>query len=232
MSTSFAHENSIDSLEESEKSPETFQSLPQEFDLIHPCLPADRALPTFRAYLAMMLNDPSSPLKSESSVATYASCATCWVRRYASGVELRYALSKEFISTTAQEDTTKAIFTRGIAQTRCGLNHLLRMYKLCCKQFHPNIKEIFKPKKFDVKKRKRVVLENTPTVHSEYVEELAEEFIHRFHATSDSFPTTVIGMKQFLKLFDHFKEERLTEKVWELCGVSKDVLLANTGSEI
>lgn len=232
MSTSLVHENSITALEENTSAVETLELLPNEFRDIHPCLPADRALPTFRAYLAHLLNDPKSPLKSESSVATYASCATCWVRRYARGVELQYALSKEFIATTAKEDTTKAIFARGIAQTRCGLNHLVRMYKQCCQQFHPSIKEIFKPKKYDVKKRKRVLLENTPTVHTEFIDELAEEFIHRFRATSEGFPTTVVGMKQFLRLFDHFKEERLTEKVWELCGISKDVLLANTVYEV
>lgn len=228
MSASEVQENSINALERPVSCGETFKPLPEEFRDIHPCLPADRALSTFRAYLAILLNDPDSPLKSESSVATYASCATCWIRRYARGVELQYALSKEFIATTAKEDTTKAIFARGIAQTRCGLNHLVRMYKQCCKQFHPTIQTIFKPKTFDVKKRKRIVLENTPTLHNQFVDELAEEFIHRFRAASDGFPTTVIGMKQFLRLFVQFKEERLTEKVWGLCGVSKEVLLANT----
>lgn len=199
-----------------------------KFKEVHPCLHADRALTYFRTYLALMLKDPTSPLKSESSVSTYASCATCWVRRYARGVELQYALSPKFISDTAKDDTTKAIFARGFPQTRCGLRHFVRMYELCCKLFHPTIKPIFKAKTFDVKKRKRVVLENTPTLHTKFVDDLAEEFIHRFRATSDGFPTTAIGMKKFLRLFDQFKEERLTEKVWALCGVSREVLLANT----
>jgi len=228
MSASVVQENSMNALEGPVKVPETSKPLPEEFRDIHPCLSTDRALGTFRAYLSLMLKDPDSPLKSESSVATYASCATCWIRRYARGIELQHALSKEFIATTAKEDTTKAIFARGIAQTRCGLNHLVRMYKLCCKQFHPTIGTIFKPKAYEAKKRKRVVLENTPTLHHEFVEELAEEFIHRFRATSEGFPTTVVGMKQFLRLFVQFKDERLTEKVWEFCGVSKDILLANT----
>lgn len=230
MSASVVQENSMNTLEKAQSSPETSKALPDGFRLIHPCLHADRALSTFRHYLGLMLKDPDSPLRSESSVATYASCATCWIRRYARGVELRYALSKEFIASTAKEDTVKAIFARGVAQTRCGLNHLVRMYERCCKQFHPAIKteDIFKPKSYESKKRKRVVLENTPTLHHEFVEELAEEFIHRFRATSEGFPTTVVGMKQFLRLFVQFKDERLTEKVWELCGVSKEVLLTNT----
>lgn len=220
----------MNALEKAQSSPETSKLLPDGFRLIHPCLHADRALSTFRHYLGLMLKDPDSPLRSESSVATYASCATCWIRRYARGVELRHALSKEFIASTANEDTVKAIFARGVAQTRCGLNHLVRMYEQCCKQFHPTIKaeDIFKPKSYESKKRKRVVLENTPTLHHEFVEELAEEFIHRFRASSEGFPTTVVGMKQLLRLFVQFKDERLTEKVWELCGVSKEVLLTNT----
>ena len=230
MSASVVQENSMNALEKAQSSPETSKPLPDGFRLIHPCLHADQALDRFRLYLGLMLKDPDSPLRSESSVATYASCATCWIRRYARGVELQYALSKEFIASTAKEDTVKAIFARSIAQTRCGLNHLVRMYEQCCKQFHPSIKaeDIFKPKSYESKKRKRVVLENTPTLHHEFVEELAEEFIHRFRASSEGFPTTVVGMKQFLRLFVQFKDERLTEKVWELCGVSKEVLLTNT----
>lgn len=228
MSASVVQENSMNTLEGRKNVPNKSRKLPDEFRDVHPCLHSERALGTFRAYLSLMLKDPNSLLKSESSVATYASCAACWVRRYANGVELQYALSKQFIASTAKEDTTKAIFARGIAQTRCGLNHFKRMYVACCEQFHPKIKTIFKPKAFLAKKRKRLSLQNTATLHHEFVEELAEEFIHRFRATSESFPQTISGMKQFLRLFVQFKDERLTEKVWELCGVSKDVLLANT----
>lgn len=202
--------------------------LPDSFGEVHPCLSTDRALTYFRAYLVQMLKDPNSPLKSESSVSTYSSCATCWVRRYARGVELQYALSPEFISATAKDDTTKAVFARGFPQTRCGLRHFVRMYELCCKQFHPSVKVIFQPKTPSIKKRKRMTLENTPTVHLAMVDDLAEEFIHRFRASADGFPTTVVAMKQFLRLFDQFKEERITEHVWTLCGVSKEVQMANT----
>lgn len=73
-----------------------------------------------------------------------------------------------------------------------------------------------------------MVLENTPTLHTKFVDELAEEFIHRFRSSSEGFPTTVVGMKQFLRLFDQFKEERLTEQVWFACGVTREMLLVNT----
>lgn len=226
MSASVAQENSIDPLET------TFsdENLPKTFSVIHPTFKTDRALPYFRAYLFRMLKDPKSPLKSESSVSTYASCATCWVRRYATGIELQHALSKEFITSTAKDDTKKSVFLRGFPQTRCGLRHFVRLYELCCKQFHPSVKEedYFKPMVMESKKRKRMVIENTPTLHTKFVDELAEEFIHRFRSSSEGFPTTVVGMKQFLRLFDQFKEERLTEQVWAACGVTKEMLLVNT----
>ena len=134
----------------------------------------------------------------------------------------------DFRDKTAKEDKTQAVFHRSYPMTRCGLNHLLKMYQLCCKQFLPEIKILFKSKQINLRKRKRVQVENVPTLNSSMVEQYIQEFIERYQRSAEKLPKSLQEMKQFLRLFDQYRSERLTEAVWELSGISKDVLMANS----
>ena len=237
MSTSVAQENSIppevpavpavpEAPKQSRKALEL--RLPKNFKEVHPAMKAEKILPYFRNYLVMLLRKKDSNLNSDSSVSTYQSCAKCWVDRYARGHQLRHVLHKDFRDKTAKEDKTQAVFHRSYPMTRCGLNHLLKMYKLCCKQFHPEIKILFKSKQINLRKRKRVQVENVPTLNSSMVEQYIKEFLERYQRSAEKLPKSLQEMKQFLRLFYQYRSERLTEAVWELSGISKDVLMANS----
>lgn len=225
MSASVAQENSI---KNSRKALEL--RLPENFKEVHPTMAAEKILPYFRNYLVMLLRQKSSNLNSDSSVSTYQSCAKCWVDRYAQGHQLQHVLHKNFREKTAKEDKTQAIFQRSYPMTRCGLNHLVKMYKLCCKQFHPEISplDIFKSKRINLRKRKRVQVENVPTLNSAMVDQYIQEFIERYKRRTENLPKSIQQFKQFLRLFDQYRSERLTEAVWELSGIPKEVLMANS----
>jgi len=202
--------------------------LPENFKEVHPAMKAEKILPYFRNYLVMLLNEKESNLNSDSSVSTYQSCAKCWVDRYARGHQLQHVLHKDFRDKTAKEDKTQAVFQRSYPMTRCGLNHLLKMYKLCCEQFHPEIKTLFKSKQINLRKRKRMQVENVPTLNSSMVEQYIQEFMERYRRKTEMLPKSLHEMKQFLRLFDQYRSERLTETVWALSGIPKDVLMANS----
>ena len=193
---------------------------------------AEKVLPYFRVYLSLLLKMENSNLNSDSSVSTYQSCATCWIRRYAQGHQLQHVLEKSFITKTSKDDKTQEVFKRSYPMTRCGLNHLVKLYKMCCKQFHPKLTKIFKKKSIALRKRKRVTVENVPTINSVLVDQFSKEFIGRYlrckKESSESFPKSVDETREFLKLFDQYRSERLTETVWELSGIPKDVLMANS----
>jgi hypothetical protein len=227
MSTSVAQENSMPSSARESNKPLELQ-LPENFKEVHPSMKAEKILPYFRNYLVMLLKKKDSNLNSDSSVSTYQSCAKCWIRRYAQGHELQHVLHKAFVTKTAKEDKTQAVFRRSYPMTRCGLNHLVKMYNLCCDQFHPNIKTRFKKKNINLRKRKRIQVENVPTLNSSMIGQYIQEFIQRYLSSTDGFPTSLEQMKQFLRLFDQYRSERLTETVWELSGIPKDVLMANS----
>lgn len=226
MSASDAHENSIPSNKALEL------VLPENFKEIHPSMKAEKILPYFRVYLSLLLQQKDSNLNSDSSVSTYQSCATCWVRRYAQGHQLQHVLESSFIAKTSKDDKTQEVFRRSYPMTRCGLNHLVKLYKLSCKQFHPKLSKIFKKKNIALRKRKRVAVENVPTLNASLVDQFSQEFITRYVRQKtdsvDSFPKSVQETKEFLKLFDQYRSERLTETVWELSGIPKDVLMANS----
>ena len=224
MSTSVAQENSIPpevpavpAVPEAPKQSRKALGLrlPENFKEVHPAMKAEKILPYFRNYLVMLLNEKESNLNSDSSVSTYQSCAKCWVDRYARGHQLRHVLHKDFRDKTAKEDKTQAVFHRSYPMTRCGLNH-------------PEIKILFKSKQINLRKRKRVQVENVPTLNSSMVEQYIQEFIERYQRSAEKLPKSLQEMKQFLRLFDQYRSERLTEAVWELSGISKDVLMANS----
>ena len=74
-------------------------------------------------------------------------------------------------------------------------------------------------------------VENVPTLNSVLVDQFSKSsLVGTFGAerVAESFPKSVDETREFLKLFDQYRSERLTETVWELSGIPKDVLMANS----
>tara|TARA_B100000519_G_scaffold203011_1_gene223554 strand:- start:89 stop:709 length:621 start_codon:yes stop_codon:yes gene_type:complete len=192
---------------------------------------AMEALTFFDVYLNLLRQTEGTNIKSVSSVSTYSSCASQFCKTYASDYQLQHVLTKEFLLRTAKEDNRHGSLKRHKPQIKCGLRHFVRMYELCCQQFHPQIKQIFQPKKLRIHKRKRCHIVDHKRLHSEMVRESATDFVKRYKRGNEHFPTKKVGMVNFLCTFEAFFSDAMTRKCWEKSGVSLGELMANTRAE-
>jgi len=189
--------------------------LPEQFASINPNTTTTDALPLFRCYLVLL--DLTT-----SSIGTYYSCANNWTNSWAANLPLKLAFHPDYIKLTKGK-SDKGSLKRAFPMTRCGLGHFVRMYELCCQQYHPNIDPIFEKGAKVRNQNKRIVFENTLTLQEKMIDKFTIEFILDFK----QLPTTPEEMKVYLKSYSKFVQRKTNERVWELSGVSKGKLWAN-----
>lgn len=204
--------------------------LPRSFAKIGPTTLANYARDEFEVWLKFVMHRKDTKIASDRSVRTYKSNVNVWVRRYATGHQMRHVLHPAFLAKTQSGRATPGHLKRVTPQQQPGLKHFINMYETCCKQFHPGL-PMYEEKAIKIKVAKKMTFEEVPTAVSSRRPQYAKEFVTQYMFRNEGLPTSVEELQKCVALYGVFEKQKQLAYAWGKSNVTPKVLLVNREDE-